>query len=164
MSYSEHWDERQDIMNRNEEIRKNSIMTEEQRQTVARVGFATFIQVMTKASEHLGMEFKVRKEDEERIDFDLDGYQFTLGWGEVVRQSIDGGRWVVQYTLSTWHMENMNSRWSPPELVDREVMVGQSVWDCVQKAFETVYMGKVSGVLEGIGNMMQIEDEKNAEW
>jgi hypothetical protein len=132
-------------------------------EAVAKWGMDLFIEVMTQTSPHMKREFKVVEQDEDHVDFQLDNYDFTLGWSEAPKQSIGRDpRWVVQYSLCIWHTE-YGGRSHPPETVDTTLVETESIWDCIRVAYTTVYKDELRQVLEGYSYSKMEDEEKNLE-
>ena len=103
-------------------------MNNKDNQAVAAKGFKDFIELMSKASLALNVEFSVTNEDDDMIDFEMDGYHFSLSWGEILKDWIGDIRvWAVEYQLAVYHTINNFSRDNPPEEVDTTLLDSTSI-------------------------------------
>jgi hypothetical protein len=131
-------------------------------QEVAAKGFTLFSEVMPKACEPLDLVFNVINIDTEEIRFEIDGYLFSLTWDIKKRNSIGKMRDVVVYQLSAWNSVG-GGRWHPPEMVDTTLVNDQSIWVCMHKAFSTVSEGRITQVLDAVGEDLEYRDGKKLE-
>lgn len=129
---------------------------------IAEEGLGVFSRVMKSTAEKLGVEYKETDKDEEQIVFSLGGFEFTLTWGEEPCQRIGGEDYRVNYQLSIWYT-TPGTRFSPPEAVDTLLCEFTSIWPCVSKAFETVYVEWIKQAQEAVGCEMQEEERKEIE-
>jgi len=100
-------------------------------------GLEEFASAMVRLAPKNDRCFERTQHDEELVSFNLDGYAFTLSWGEVNKPSIGRTVPVVQFSLCIWHTVG-GGRWHPPEDVDTTLIESQSIYDCIRVAFETV--------------------------
>ena len=117
---------------------------------------------MEKAAGRLGVTYTETDKGEEQISFSLDGYRFTLTWGEVPQWEFGRETYRVNYQLSIWYTTPGN-RHSPPESVDTVLCDFGNIWPCVDKAFEVVHREKVKWVLGGVGQEEAEDREKEIE-
>ncbi len=123
--------------------------TQTDRAEQAAKGIADFTKTMTYGANRLKRNFVVTDSDADGVSFTLDGYSFTLSWGETTKPAIGRSVWIVQYTLCIWS-ETSGGRWNPPEAVDTTLITNQSINACVRAAFETVAKDEIRQALEDV--------------
>jgi len=124
----------------------------------AETGFILFVRTLIAASKHFEYELEITDNNSDEVSFSLNGYPYTLTWGEGVAQKFRTTIPVVEYQLSAWHT-TPGGRWYPPEDVDVTLLTTRCVQDCVSKAITSMLECNLNAFLEGHSmNEQMLED------
>jgi hypothetical protein len=94
-------------------------------------------------------DYKLGENDSENIEFEVEGFPFSLTWSIGERRCIGRTVPIVLYQLSVWH-ETHGGYWNPPEWVDNQICESQGVYDMMRAAFRCLLENQMSGIMETI--------------
>lgn len=113
--------------------------------------------VLPQLSKHLDEPCKIYEFDEDKIEFEIDGFSFYIAAEEMDVKCIGGTKPGIQFSLYKWVVIHGN-RWTPDEEDNVKIAESRSIWECVKVAFAETRRYKVDGLIEGIMTKIELEE------